>query len=59
MKRQAVSLVSLLGLLLVAGLAVAQTIHMRADIPFNFAVGSRTYSAGTYDLKTISNDTKM
>ena len=59
MKRQALSLVSLLSLLLVAGSAIAQTIHVRANIPFNFAVGNETFPAGTYDLATISDDTKM
>ena len=42
MKRQAFSLISLLTLLLVAGSAIAQTVHVRADIPFNFAVGNKT-----------------
>lgn len=55
MKRQAFSLISLLSLLLVAGSAIAQTIHVRADIPFNFAVGSKTYPAGTYEIGTIDN----
>jgi hypothetical protein len=59
MKRQAFSLISLLSLLLVAGSAIAQTVHVRASIPFNFAVGSKTFPAGTYDLGTMSDDTKM
>jgi hypothetical protein len=53
MKRQAFSLISLLTLLLVAGSAIAQTVHVRADIPFNFAVGNKTLPAGTYDVGTI------
>ena len=60
MKRQAFSLISLLSLLLVAGSAIAQTVHVRANIPFNFAVGSKTLPAGTYDVGTIENgDSKM
>jgi hypothetical protein len=59
MKRQAYSLISLLSLLLMAGSAIAQTVQVRANIPFNFAVGSKTFPAGTYDLGTISDDTKM
>jgi hypothetical protein len=55
MKRQAFSLISLLSLLLVAGSAIAQTVHVRANIPFNFAVGSKTLPAGTYDVGTIDN----
>ena len=60
MKRQAFSLISLLSLLLVAGSAIAQTVHVRADIPFSFAVGSKTLPAGTYDVRTIDGrDSKM
>ena len=55
MKRQAFSLVSLLSLLLVAGSAIAQTVHVRGDIPFDFAVGNKTFPAGTYDIRTISS----
>ena len=55
MKRQAFSLISLLSLLLVAGSATAQTVRVRADIPFNFAVGSKTYPAGTYSIGTIGD----
>jgi type V secretory pathway adhesin AidA len=55
MKRQAFSLVSLLTLLLVAGSAIAQTVHVRGNIPFNFAVGSKTFPAGTYDIGSIDS----
>jgi hypothetical protein len=60
MKRQAFSLISLLSLLLVAGSAIAQTIHVRASVPFNFAVGNKTVAAGTYDVGTMdSRDSKI
>jgi hypothetical protein len=55
MKRQAVSLIGMLGLLLMAGPAVAQTIYVSANIPFDFAVGNKTLPAGTYDVSTIDN----
>ena len=55
MKRQVFSLISLLSLLLVAGSAIAQTVHVRANIPFNFAVGNKTFPAGTYDVGTIDH----
>jgi len=55
MKRQAFSLISLLSLLLVAGSAIAQTVHVRANIPFNFGVGSKTFPAGTYDVRPIDH----
>jgi hypothetical protein len=57
MKRQAFSLVSLLTLLLVAGSAFAQTVHVRGNIPFNFAVGNKTFPAGTYDIGSIESGT--
>ena len=55
MKRQAFSLISMLGLLLMAGSAVAQTIHVRAYVPFDFAVGNKTLSAGMYNVSTIND----
>jgi hypothetical protein len=54
MKRQALSLISLLSVLLVAGLASAQTSNVRANVPFNFTVGSNTLPAGAYDIRNVS-----
>ena len=59
MKRQALSLISLLSLLLVAGLAIAQSNHVRANVPFSFTVGSETLPAGTYDIRAMSSDPKV
>jgi hypothetical protein len=57
MKRQAFSIISLLSLLLMAGSAIAQTVRVRGDIPFNFTVGNKT---GVYDVATLgSSDAKM
>jgi hypothetical protein len=56
MKRQTLSLISLLSLLLVAGSAIAQSSHVRANVPFNFTIGSKTLPAGTYDIAAISSD---
>jgi hypothetical protein len=53
MKRQALSIVSLLSLVLM-GSAVAQSIQVRADVPFDFSVGSTALPAGTYDVSAIS-----
>jgi len=55
MKRQAFSLISLFSLLLVTGSAIAQTVHVRGNIPFNFAVGSKTFPAGTYDIGSVDS----
>jgi hypothetical protein len=43
-----------LTLLLMASGAFAQT-QVRANVPFDFVVGDRYYSAGEYSLKTISD----
>jgi len=59
MKRQALSLISLLSLLLVAGLAIAQSNNVRANVPFSFTVGSETLPAGTYDIRAMSSDPKV
>jgi hypothetical protein len=59
MKRHALSLISLLSLLLMAGLAIAQSNYMRANVPFNFTVGSETLPAGTYDIRATSSDPKV
>ena len=55
MKRQAFSLISLLSLLLVAGLAIAQTSQVRSNVPFNFTVGDKTLPAGTYDIGAMNS----
>jgi len=55
MKRQACSLISLLTLLLVAGSAIAQTIQVRANVPFNFSVGNKKFPAGAYDVTTLNS----
>jgi hypothetical protein len=55
MKRQAFSLISLLSLLLVAGSAIAQTVHVRANVPFNFTVENKTLPAGMYSIRTIGD----
>ena len=56
MKRQTVSLISLLGLLLMAGSAVAQRIQVSVSVPFNFIVGSQKLPAGTYQLRIKVGD---
>ena len=59
MKRQVLTLVTVLSLLLLAGSAVAQTIHVRGDIPFNFIVGKHAFVAGQYEISSVgSGDSK-
>ena len=57
MKRQIVSLVSVLGLLLVAACANAQSVNVKANVPFDFMVGKSTLSAGEYSIQSISTAT--
>jgi len=57
MKRQALSLISLLGLLLMAGSAFAQTTKLRANVPFSFTAHNKSLAAGTYEvLRGSSSD---
>ena len=41
------------GLLLAVGSAYAQSSRLRADIPFDFVVGDKMYSAGQYEIKSV------
>jgi hypothetical protein len=50
MKRQAISLISLLSLLLVAGSAIAQSGPVRSNVPFDFTVEGKTVPGGTYTI---------
>jgi hypothetical protein len=53
MKRQ---LFVLLGIGLLLGTASAQTIHMKADIPFSFVVGETTLSSGEYTIRSLNTN---
>jgi hypothetical protein len=52
MKKQVLTLVGVLSLLLVAGSAFAQGGQIRATIPFNFTVSHTTLPAGDYSVST-------
>jgi hypothetical protein len=56
MKRQVLTLVGVLSLLLAAGSAYAQSIRVKADVPFDFIVDQTTLSSGQYTLETLSPD---
>jgi hypothetical protein len=59
MKRQILSLVGVLSLMLVAGSALAQD-RVQADVPFNFTVNSTAMPAGAYTLSPVgSGDTLL
>ena len=53
MKKQVLSLLGVLGLLMIAGSAFAQN-NLRANIPFSFHVNKDTLPAGQYEVRTIS-----
>jgi len=53
MKRQVLTIVSVLSLLLVAGSAFAQTHQINADVPFNFVVNRSVMPAGAYTISTV------
>jgi len=55
MKRQALCLISVLSLLLVVGSASAQNMRVRANVPFNFTVGSKSLPAATYDIQGLGS----
>jgi hypothetical protein len=52
-KNQARTLLTVLSLLLAAGSAFAQTIHVKANIPFNFIVGQKALMAGVYTIDSL------
>jgi hypothetical protein len=52
------SILIALTVLLMASAAQAQQTNVRAKVPFDFAVGNQTYSAGEYSLKSILLDGK-
>jgi hypothetical protein len=53
MKRQVLTLIGVLSLVLAAGSALAQTISMRADIPFKFVINKQALPAGQYSIRTL------
>ena|ERR1700736_6694182 len=55
MKKRLVNLLGL-GLLLATVSANAQSIYVKANIPFNFVVTGATLPAGTYSIRSMSLD---
>jgi len=56
MKRQIVSLMGVFGLLLVAACASAQSVNLKANVPFDFVVGNATLPAGAYNIRSLNNE---
>lgn len=53
MKRQIVKLFGVIGLLLMAACANAQSLKVTANVPFDFVVDKATLPAGAYSIDTI------
>ena len=52
MKKLALSLIGALSLLLLGGSALAQTVHVRLTVPFDFNAGNKILPAGEYELRS-------
>lgn len=59
MKKQALSLIGVLSLLLAAGSAMAQRTEMNADVPFSFTVSGTTLPSGPYKISKIGSGTTV
>ena len=55
MKKQVITLVGVLSLLLLAGSAFAQTVYIRGNIPFDFKVGKTTLPSGAYEIRSLGD----
>jgi hypothetical protein len=55
MKRQIASVIGVLGLLLVAACANAQTLNVKASVPFDFMVDNVALPAGDYNIQAALN----
>ena len=55
MKRQIASFLGVFGLLLVAACANAQSVNVKANVPFDFVVGNVTIPAGAYSIQSIND----
>jgi len=57
MKRQIVSLLGVLALLLVAACANAQGVNVKANVPFDFTIGKSSLPAGAYGIQSLATAT--
>ncbi|PYY19876.1 MAG: hypothetical protein DMG60_02495 [Acidobacteria bacterium] len=57
MKRQIVSLLGVLALLLVAACANAQGVNVKANVPFDFTIGKSSLPAGAYSIQSLATAT--
>ena len=55
MKRQIASFLGVFGLLLVAACANAQSVNVKANVPFDFVVDNVTLPAGAYSIQSVND----
>lgn len=55
MKRQIARLFGVFGLLLMAACANAQSVNVKANVPFDFVVDNVTLPAGAYNIQSIND----
>jgi hypothetical protein len=55
MRKQLITLVGVLSLVVVAGSAFAQTVYVRGKIPFDFIVGKTTLPSGAYEIRSLND----
>ena len=55
MKRHIANLLGVFGLLLMAACASAQSVNVKANVPFDFVVGNATLPAGAYSIQSIND----
>ncbi len=55
MKRQIAIWMSVFGLLLVVAGASAQSVNLKANVPFDFVVDNATLPAGSYSIQSIND----
>ena len=55
MKKQLLSVLVVLGLVVVAGSAFAQSVTVRANIPFSFSLNKETLPAGQYEIRALES----
>jgi len=58
MKKQLFALLGL-GLLLATVTASAQTMRLKADVPFDFVVGGRTLPSGEYTIRSLNDGNQI
>ena len=55
MKKQLLSVLVVLGLVVVAGSAFAQSVTVRANIPFSVSLNKETLPAGQYEIRALES----